>query len=174
MIGLGTAIGGAVAIAAVSTLGDFIWATAIPQHRPLYGLTHGTLLLLCVGLYLGMRAHKPILGAWAGALIGLLAAASFYVLAPMAGYSAMFPSWIGLWVALGLVNGRVLHTQAGTREVLARGMAAAVASGIVFYAISGIWLPFRPRGWDYLLHFGAWTVAYLPGFAALLVTRRSV
>ncbi|MPZ18171.1 MAG: hypothetical protein GEV06_09700 [Luteitalea sp.] len=172
MTGLAAAIGGAVAIAAVSTFGDFIWASAIPSHRPLYGLIHGTLLLLCVGLYLGTCSGKALLGGWVGALIGLLAAASFYVLQPTAGYSAMFASWIGLWVALGWLSGRVLRNQASVAKALARGLVAAVVSGIAFYAISGIWLPFRPRGWDYLAHFGAWTLAYLPGFAALLVTRR--
>ena len=172
MTGVGAAIGGALAIAAVSTLGDFIWASAIPRYRPVYGLVHGTALLLCIGLYLGLCARRPVLGGWAGALIGLLAAASFYVLQPLLGYAAMFASWCGLWMALGWLSGRVLQARAGVKEALARGIAAAVASGIAFYAISGIWLPFHPRGWDYLAHFGAWTLAYLPGFASLLITRR--
>ncbi|MGH9163025.1 MAG: hypothetical protein ACRD2X_23940 [Vicinamibacteraceae bacterium] len=172
MTGLRAAIGGAVAIAAVSTLGDFIWASAVPHHRPLYGLVHGTALLFCVGLYLGLCARRLLAGGMGGALIGLLAAASFYLLQPLVGYSAMFASWFGLWMALGWLSGHVLQKQASVPEVLARGIVAAVLSGIAFYAISGIWLPFRPRGWDYLTHFGAWTVAYLPGFASLLITRR--
>ena len=47
---------GALLIAAVSTLGDFIWAGLHLRHRPLYGLSHGTLLFLCIGLYLGALA----------------------------------------------------------------------------------------------------------------------
>ena len=59
--------------------------------------------------------------------------------------------------------------------VASRGAIAAVASGLGFWAISGIWRPFNPQGWDYAVHFGAWTVAYFPGFAALLIARpRSV
>ena len=54
-----------------------------------------------------------------------------------------------------------------------QGVIAAIASGLGFYAISGIWRPFDPEGWDYLVHFGAWTIAYFPGFAALLVSRSS-
>jgi hypothetical protein len=54
--------------------------------------------------------------------------------------------------------------------VASRGVIAAIASGLGFYAISGIWRPFDPQGWDYLAHFGAWLVAYFPGFAALLIT----
>lgn len=56
--------------------------------------------------------------------------------------------------------------------VLVRSALAAVGSGLGFYAISGIWFPFNPRGWDYAIHFVCWTVAYLPGFAALLLRPR--
>ena len=37
-----------------------------------------------------------------------------------------------------------------------------------FYAVSGMWFPFNPAGWDYAVHFVSWTFAFLPGFAALL------
>lgn len=59
---------GALLIAGVSTLGDFIWAGLHLRHRPLYGLTHGTLLFLCIGVYLGVLAKQPYLGALAGAI----------------------------------------------------------------------------------------------------------
>ncbi|HEY6361694.1 MAG TPA: hypothetical protein VIX63_11350, partial [Vicinamibacterales bacterium] len=58
-------------------------------------------------------------------------------------------------------------------ETATRGAVAAVTSGIAFYFISGIWRPFNPAGWDYAAHFAAWAIAYLPGFAALLMTRSS-
>lgn len=172
MRGTSLAIAGALAIAALSTLGDFIWATIIPRHMPRYGLTHGTLLFLFVGLYLGVLVRRPVPGAVGGAVIGLLAAGSFYVLAPLAGYSVMFPCWFGVWIALAVLNGRVLGRRASSRELFARGVAAAILSGAAFYAVSGIWFPFRPRGWDYAVHFASWIVAYLPGFLALLITRR--
>ena len=47
--GIGAVIQSSLAIAALSTLGDFIWATWIPRHIPAYGLTHGTLLFLGIG-----------------------------------------------------------------------------------------------------------------------------
>jgi hypothetical protein len=53
-------------------------------------------------------------------------------------------------------------------------LAAAFGSGVAFYAISGIWRPFDPVGWDYAVHAAAWTLAYLPGFAALLVRGRQL
>ncbi len=158
---------GSVGIAAVSTLGDFIWAAGNLRHRPEYGLTHGTLLFLAIGLFLGMLAGRPAAGAMWGAALGVLAAGSFYVLAPMVGYSAMFVVWIAIWLALAVLDVR----QVGLGAVLGRGAAAAVTSGTAFYAISGIWRPFDPQGWDYAVHFGAWTAAYLPGFGALLISR---
>ncbi len=173
MTGLIASLIGSLAIATVGTLGDFIWATWIPQHRPVYGLAHGTILFLCTGLFLGTLAHRPMLGAIAGALIGSLAAAGFYLLAPFAGVSIMFAAWAAIWIALAVLIGYLNQRQVDTRAVFARGAIAAAASGLAFYAISGIWFPFDPRGWDYLVHFGAWTLAYLPGFAALLIARRS-
>ena len=165
------AVGGALVAASVSTLGDFIWATWITRHRPVYGLIHGTLLFLCLGLYLGARARRTAVGAAVGALLGFLAAGGFYLLAPLVGYSAMFVLWIGVWVGLGLLNGTLLQRRAGVRAALIRGSFAAIGSGSAFYAISGIWFPFHPHGWDYAIHFVSWTVAYLPGFLALLITR---
>ena len=60
--GFRQATGGASAIAGVSTLGDFIWATWIPEHLPLYGLLHGALLFLSIGLFLGTVQKRPGVG----------------------------------------------------------------------------------------------------------------
>jgi hypothetical protein len=104
-----------------------------------------------------------------GALVGLSAAGGFYMLAPLAGYSAMFVMWFLLWIAFAALDGRLLRRRHGWGETTGRGLAAAVGSGIAFYAIAGIWMPFRPQGWDYAVHFASWTVAYLPAFVALQV-----
>ena len=175
-------VGGSLAIAAVSTVGDFVWATWIPQHRPVYGLTHGTLLFLAIGLFLGMITGRAVVGALAGAVIGFAAAGVFYLIAPLVGFSAMFLAWIAVWMALAALYGRLnaAHLDSGQARdirvdgsaVAGRGAIAAVASGLAFYAISGIWRPFNPQGWDYAVHFGAWTLAYVPGFAALFLGGR--
>ncbi len=162
------ALRAAAAIAAVSTLGDFIWAGLGLPHRTAYGLIHGSLLFLCIGFYLGALAKKRSTGAVAGAAIGLSAAGGFYLIAPVLGRSAMFFLWFGAWIALGFLNQHLTQRRINVRSALSRGALAAVGSGAAFYLVSGIWFPFDPQGWDYLLHFGAWTVAYLPGFAALL------
>jgi len=163
------AIAASLVMAAVSTLGDYLWANVLPHHIPIYGLTHGALLFLTAGACLGVAASKPIAGAIGGALIGFSAAAAFYLLQPYIGYSALFVLFVGLWIALGFLNGRVLQRRGSMRSVLVRSLLAAIGSGLGFYAISGIWFPFHPRGWDYAVHFAAWTVAYFPAFAALLI-----
>ena len=165
------AILAAIVTAAVSTLGDYLWANVLPHHRPIYGLAHGALLFLAVGVCLGAAARKPMTGAAGGAAIGFSAAAGFYLLQPFIGYTGLFVMFIGLWMALGLLNGRILQARETMRVVLVRSTLAAIGSGLGFYAISGIWFPFHPRGWDYAVHFAYWTAAYLPGFGALLARR---
>jgi hypothetical protein len=162
-----------VAIAAVSTLGDFIWATWIPRHMVAYGLAHGLLLFCAVGLVLGRLAGRAGAGAVAGAAIGVAAAGVFYLVSPLLGAATMFLAWAAAWMALGGMYARLSRSQAPSHIVLARGAIAATASGLAFYLISGIWRPFDPQGWDYAVHLAAWTFAYFPGFAALLMVRGS-
>jgi hypothetical protein len=166
---LATATLGALAIATVSTVGDFIWAAGALRHRAVYGLTHGALLFLCVGAFLGWASGRPAAGALRGAAIGLAAAGTFYVIAPLVGYSAMFVAWFGLWIALAAVHAGLRGVAAPTATTVTRGLLAALASGVAFYLVSGIWRPFDPAGWDYAVHVAAWTAAYFPGFAALFL-----
>ena len=158
---------GALLLAALSTLGDYVWARFVPAHRAVFGLAHGTLLLLALGLYLGLLRRRPGLGALGGAAVGLLAAASFYALARVIGQGALFVSWMALWLGFAGLDAR-LRGRVPAREVLARGVLAAVGSGLAFYAISGIWTNPAPGGPRYAFHFLCWTIAFLPGFAALL------
>jgi hypothetical protein len=168
MTGAVATLVGAVVIAALSTIGDFVWASWIPRHRWEYGLTHGTLLFLAIGLFLGALNGRAAAGAVGGAIAGAAAAGSFYLLAPFVGFASMFLAWMGVWLALALLHWRLAPQRLGPSEAVVRGLVAAIASGAAFYAVSGIWLPFRPAGWDYAWHFAAWTFAYLPGFAALV------
>lgn len=165
-------IGGALWAAALSTLGDWIWARFVLAHRPAYGLIHGTALCLGIGLYLGLARGRAPIGALAGAAIGFAAAGGYYVLARFMGYGAMFVLWMALWVAFGLLVARGLGEP---RQPMAsgwlRGAMAAIASGLAFYAISGIWTTHRAGGPDYAYNFACWTIAFLPGFAALLLRR---
>ena len=172
MSGLLASLGGALALAALNTFGDFVWARYIPRHRVVFGLAHGVVLLMALGLHLGLVRKQPVRGALAGASVGLLAATSFYALAPLLGYSAMFVSWMALWVGFAGLDAHLRGVGAGG-EVVWRGLLAAGGSGVAFYAISGIWTKPAPGGPNYAFHFICWTIAFLPGLAALLVRPRA-
>jgi hypothetical protein len=170
--GIASAIVGSLLIAALNTFGDFVWARFIPAHSPLFGLLHGTVLCLGIGLYLGALRGRSARGAAGGAAIGLAAAGGYYALAALIGYVAMFLSWMALWVAFALLNEHGLG-EPGPRAhaALVRGVLAALGSGFAFYAVSGIWTRPPPGGPDYGHHFLCWTAAFLPGFVALLARR---
>jgi hypothetical protein len=163
---LSLAIGSAIFAAVVMTLGDFVWASQLLPHRMAYGLLHGAGLCLALGFALGVPAKRPLTGAIGGLVIGILAAASFYVLAPLMRYYAMFVSWVLLWILLALFD-RMLQRGASVASALARGALAAVGSGLAFYAVSGMWDNWNPQAINYVDHFLRWAVAFLPGFLAL-------
>jgi hypothetical protein len=163
---LSIAIGSAVFAAVIMTLGDFVWASQLLRHRMTYGLLHGAGLCLALGLALGAPAKRPLTGAIGGLVVGILSAASFYVLAPMMRYSAMFVSWVLLWILLALLD-RMLNRGASVGAALVRGALAAVGSGLAFYAVSGMWDNWNPQTINYADHFVRWAIAFLPGFLAL-------
>jgi hypothetical protein len=165
------AIIAALALGAASTFGDMLWAGLSLRHRMAYGIAHGALICLCIGAIVGWHAQRPRAGAAAGPLIGVLAAASFYVLAPSIGYYAMFPAWMLFWICFGALS-RSLGGQHTWSAALLRGVTAALISGLAFYAISGIWTRPPSGGPNYWYNFGAWSFAFLPGFLALFVRAR--
>jgi len=160
------------ALAAVSTLGDFVWARWIPEHKAVFGLAHGALLGAAIGLVLGLARGRTLAGLTGGGAIVLGAALGFYALRPFVGYGAMFVLWMAMWLAFGLLGGHWLGPRHSMSEALARGAGAALGSGLAFYRVSGIWTRFDPQTIDYLYNFGCWTLAFLPAFLALLLERR--
>jgi hypothetical protein len=169
---LATGIGAALWAAVAMTAGDWIWAALELRHRPQYGLAHGTLLCVWLGGYIGLVAGRLGMGAALGGLVGLLAATSFYVLAPVFGYSAMFLSWVGLWFGLAAVVQYLSRQGVATKPALIRAVLAAAGSGVAFYAVSGIWMN-PPAPVNYAWNFAAWTAAFVPGCLALLCCTRS-
>ena len=167
------AVIGALVTAGVSTLGDYLWKNVLPHGQPIYWFAHAVVLFTTVGVCLGSPSRKPLAGALGAAAIGCAATAGFYVLQPFMGYSAMFLLFVLLWVGLGVLTGRVLQRRDDMKAILVRSALAAAGSGLGFYVISGIWMPFNPHGWDYAKHFLYWALAYLPAFAALLAKRAS-
>lgn len=157
-------------LGAVMTLGDWAWAALEIRHRVVNGLVHGALMCLCLGLAVGVRAGRPAAAALAGPVIGVIAAATFYALAPLLRWSAMFPAWMLLWILFAVLQQRLARKET-MRTALVRGIVAALLSGAAFYAISGIWINDSHSNPNLLRHFGAWTFAFLPGFAALFLRR---
>lgn len=154
----------ALVLAVISTAGDFVWANFRVRHLMAYGIAHGVLMFLVAGVLVVPDPKQRLFGALGGIAAGGGGALAFYALRPLLGYGGMFASWILVWVILGYV----------ARAGLARGVLAALLSGAAFYAVSGMWMPFNPATpLDYAEHFVRWTVAFSPGFAALMLGRRT-
>jgi hypothetical protein len=162
------AVAGALLLALVSTLGDFVWEVLNLRHRVAYGLAHGAAICMAVGGMVGWRSRRVATGAAAGILIGVAAAGLFYILAGAMRYSAMFPAWMFFWMCFALLQVQ-LDRSHNYRDAMLRGLIGAVASGLAFYAISGIWTRPSPGGPDYIRHFLSWAFAFFPGFLALFV-----
>ena len=160
------ALWAAVLLGALSTAGDFVWAHWRVPHRIVTGLIHGAAICLAIGAVIGVREHRPLAGTAAGPVIGLLAAAAFYALAPWLRWGAMFPAWMFFWICFAWLQGYLRGSRVGL-DAAVRGVAAAVLSGLAFYTISGIWTRPSPGGPDYVRNLWSWTFAFLPGFAAL-------
>jgi hypothetical protein len=156
----------ALALGAANTFGDLLWAGLSLRHRMVTGIAHGALLCLFIGAFVGWHARRPAAGAAAGPVIGVIAAASFYLLAPAIGYWAMFPAWMLFWICFGVLL-KALGGERTWSAALLRGLVAALISGLAFYAISGIWTRPPRGGPNYWYNFGAWSFAFLPGFLAL-------
>jgi hypothetical protein len=159
------ALASSLALAAVMTLGDFTWAALHIRHRMVYGVVHGAVMCLCLGIAIGVRVRRTLSAAVAGPLIGVAAAGAFYALAPALRWGAMFPAWMLLWLLFAILQRQLAH---GERidTTFKRGVLAAVLSGLAFYLISDIWIHEAAHP-GMLVHFGAWAFAFLPGFAAL-------
>jgi hypothetical protein len=162
----------AVVLGAASTVGDLLWAGMSLRHRVAYGLLHGAAICLLIGAAVGWRAGHIGRGLAAGPMIGFLAAGVFYLLAPWLRYHAMFPAWMFFWICFALLQ-KWLRGDRRWLPSIWRGTIAASASGLAFYLISGIWTDRSPGAPNYLYNFGAWTFAFLPGFAALFARREA-
>lgn len=156
----------ALLVAVVATLADWVWASQLLSHRMWYGVVHGAGLCLAIGLAIGIPVRRPFIGAMGGIAAGVLAAASFYLLAPMIRYSAMFVAWCLLWMLVAYLDGPILRRTSAGRAVI-RGLAAAFGSGLAFYAVSGMWTRWNPAAINYADHYARWAMALLPGFLAL-------
>lgn len=159
---------GSLLLAVLSTVADYVWFLNIPQHQVTSGAIHGSTLFAALGAYLGWRKGQAGIGAIGGLLSGLVAALSFYVLAPIGGYNMMLASWLILWILLAALQtyleGRLDFAKAIGRGIVA-SIAAAVGFGVVLFQLYRGW---PPEFFSFFKHFVAWAMAYLPGLYVLL------
>lgn len=169
------ALTAAAVLGVASTVGDWIWARYVPDGSILAGIVHGALIFALLAVVLAWTAQA------AGALrrllatlpaVGLLLAAAFYPLAALIGYlGALLVTWVGMWIALALLSEWARGEGVVLSGALARGLLAAVGSGLAFWAVSGMWTDpgFQP---GLGVRFLYWSFAFLPGFVFLLAARR--
>ena len=162
------ALVGSLLLATLSTIADYIWFLDIPGHQVLSGSIHGASLFAALGAYLGWRKGKFGVGLVGGLLSGVLAALSFYALAPLGGYNMMLVSWLLLWVMLAalqtFLDGRLDLAKAFGRGIIT-AIAAALGFGVVLFQLYRGW---PPETYSFFKHFVAWSMAYLPGLYVLL------
>ena len=164
----GPALVGSVLLATLSTVADYVWFLDIPQHQVLSGSIHGAVLFAALGAYLGWRKGKLGIGLAGGLLSGVIAALSFYALAPLGGYNVMLVSWVLLWIMLAALqtylDGRLDVARAVGRGLIT-SIAAAVGFAVVLFQLYRGW---PPENFSFFRHFVAWSMAYLPGLYVLL------
>lgn len=165
---LGPALIGSMLLAVLSTVADYVWFLDIPQHQVSSGMIHGAVLFAALGGYLGWRKGKLAAGALGGLLSGMLAALSFYALAPVGGYSMMIVSWVLLWIMLAALQTH-LDGHLNMAKALGRGLATAIAAGLGFAVVLfQLYRGWPPAEFSAFRHFVAWSMAYLPGLWVLL------
>ena len=171
---------GIFVVAAVATLGDWVWYTFDVRHGMAAGIIHGALLLTVVGGALGAAAGRTARGVPIGTLAGIGAALAYYVILALTGgetYGASIPAaWIVMWLLLATLEGRWLRAPQcrSWREIAARGALAALLGGVAFYLELGtLWGAPPERGRNYVVQFAAWTFAWAPGLLALGAGRPS-
>ena len=155
-------------MAALSTAADYVWFLGIPSHQWYSGVIHGGTLFLALGGFLGFRKGQFGLGALGGIASGVLAAGSFYILAPLGGYNVMVVSWFVLWIALATLQ-TSLDGQMSVARGVGRGIIVAIVAGLGFAVmLFELYRNWPPASFPAVRHFVAWSMAYFPGLYVLL------
>lgn len=182
MRGAPAALLAAALLGLVSAFADWLWAAHLTDGALLPAVVHGTAIFALLGTVLSLEADSGrSLGRHLLALpvLGLVVAGGFYPVAALVGYlPALLASWLAMWVGLALARRWATRSLEPMREALLRGLVAGIASGVGFWAISGIWTEPGPSPVDFgLRQHGVralqWTLAFLPGFVALMWRRDS-
>ena len=165
---------GIVAVALVSTIGDYIWYHYGVRHQMVTGIFHGAALLAAVGAVIGVPSGRVLAGIPVGALAGVSGALVYYGIFTLGGRgsspTAMVIAWATLWVMLAMLDGRVLRGPIvrDWKPIFIRGFIAAALGGVAFYLMMDtLWGRPPAGGRNYITQFGAWLVAWAPGLLVL-------
>ena len=165
---VGPALIGSMLLAVLSTVADYVWFLNLPQHQVWSGMIHGAVLFAALGGYLGWRKGQAVPGAIGGLVSGLLAALSFYALAPIGGYAMMIVSWLLLWIMLAALQTH-LDGRLDLPKAVGRGLVTSIAAGLGFAVVLfQLYRGWPPATFPFARHFLAWSMAYLPGLYVLL------
>lgn len=163
-------------VAAVATLGDYVWYTYGVRHSLVAGIIHGALVLTSVGLVLGLASGRPVKGLPIGTIAGIGGALSYYVLVAVMDprtYGTAIPgAWIIMWLLLAALDGRWLQApeRRSWAEVAGRGLVAAVLGSIAFHLVlDTLWGRPPAGGRNYAVQFLAWAFAWAPGLLSLML-----
>jgi hypothetical protein len=159
---------GSLLLATLSTAADYVWFLDIPRHQVLSGSIHGAVLFAALGAYLGWRKGKLGIGLVGGLLSGVIAALSFYALAPIGGYNVMLVSWVLLWIMLAALQ-TYLDGRLDVAKAVGRGLITSIAAALGFAVVLfQLYRGWPPESFSVFRHFVAWSMAYLPGLYVLL------
>jgi hypothetical protein len=163
-----------IAVAAVSTASDYTWYEIGVGHRMVTGIITGAVMLMAVGGALGWIAGRLVPGLLVGVAAGVIGALAYYAMASQYRTVAMVAAWAVCWIALAIGEGRLLQRSPRSwTQIVVRGLAAAVLSGLAFYAVAdGLWGRAPAGGRNYALQFVRWMVAWAPGLIAIAWPRR--
>ena len=171
-------ISGILVVAAIATVGDWVWYTFEVCNGITAGVIHGAVLLTSVGGALGGASGRLLRGLPIGTLSGIGGALAYYVFVAAFGeraYGAAIPAaWVVTWLLIAILEGRWISlTRRSWLAIAGRGTAAAVLSGIAFYLVlDQLWGAPPPEGRNYALQFAAWAAAWAPGLLALTLRPR--
>lgn len=164
---------GILVVAAIATLGDWVWYSFDVCNGMAAGVIHGAVLLTTVGGAIGAASDRLVRGLPIGTLAGIGGALAYYVLyaalGERSGDAAIPAAWVVTWLLMALLEGRwISPARRSWLAIAARGTSAAVLSGIAFYLVLGVlWGAPPPEGRNYAVQFGAWAAAWAPGLLAL-------
>lgn len=160
---------GIIAVAAISTAGDYVWYEIGLRDRIVSGVIHGAVLLTAVGGTLGAAHGRTIAGLPMGTVAGVAGALVYYALFPVLRGWAMLVAWASLWIMLAVIDGRIIRrVKRSAALCLIQGGSAALLSGVTFYLVVGaLWGRAPAGGRNYPMQFAMWIIAWAPGILAI-------